>query len=144
MIQFHLKNKTHTNLKKKQEGTNSFRFNLKTKPKAFEMSSFPSTSTLNGNNVSSSHLDSPNYRLNGLSTNGVPSQSSTSDKLKKLQITKNSSINEPGTDSSTSGLDYEEIIVTIRKSEKGFGFEIKNGILIVKVLPSLQHFSIHC
>jgi len=35
-----------------------------------------------------------------------------------------------------TGPQYEEILVTIRKSERGFGFELKNGILIVKVLPS--------
>ena len=32
--------------------------------------------------------------------------------------------------------EFEELQVTIRKSERGFGFELKNGILIVKVLPS--------
>ncbi len=37
-------------------------------------------------------------------------------------------------------MDYEEILVTIRKSERGFGFELKNGILIVKVLPSKIYY----
>jgi C-terminal processing protease CtpA/Prc len=32
--------------------------------------------------------------------------------------------------------DYEEIKVTIRKSERGFGFELKNGIHIVRVVPN--------
>jgi hypothetical protein len=39
---------------------------------------------------------------------------------------------------SEVGSQYEEILVTIRKSERGFGFELKNGILIVKVLPSMD------
>lgn len=38
--------------------------------------------------------------------------------------------------SNTTNLDFKEVLVTIRKSEKGFGFELRNGILVVKVLPS--------
>ena len=37
---------------------------------------------------------------------------------------------------SNEGVEYREVIVTIRMSEHGFGFELNNGILIVKVLPS--------
>lgn len=37
--------------------------------------------------------------------------------------------------------DYEEILITIRKSEKGFGFELKNGILIVRVIPNSPAFN---
>ena len=33
-------------------------------------------------------------------------------------------------------LDFEEVVVTIKKSERGFGFELRNGLLIVKVFPS--------
>lgn len=39
-------------------------------------------------------------------------------------------------DCSNVNSDFEEIMVTIRKSERGFGFELKNGILIVRVHPS--------
>ena len=44
----------------------------------------------------------------------------------------------PGSSSSngaTSSYEYQQVIATIRKSEKGYGFQLKNGILIVKVLP---------
>jgi hypothetical protein len=45
---------------------------------------------------------------------------------------------------------YEEVVVTIKKSERGFGFELRNGILIIAVYPSkratifscLKHFSL--
>ena len=36
--------------------------------------------------------------------------------------------------------EFEEINVTIRKSERGFGFELKHGILVVKVFPSKLNF----
>lgn len=32
--------------------------------------------------------------------------------------------------------DFEELIVTIKKSERGFGFDLKNGILVQNVFPS--------
>jgi hypothetical protein len=35
---------------------------------------------------------------------------------------------------------YEEVVVTIKKSERGFGFELRNGILIVAVYPSKPEF----
>jgi hypothetical protein len=44
--------------------------------------------------------------------------------------------NSPNLGFNTANLDFEEVLVTIRKSEKGFGFELRNGILVVKVLPS--------
>ncbi len=67
-------------------------------------------------------------------------------RLKKLQITNsngktNALSSEPPNENANVSLDYEEIVVTIRKSEKGFGFELRNGILIVKVLPSNYYFS---
>ena len=31
---------------------------------------------------------------------------------------------------------YDEVVVTIKKSERGFGFELRSGILIVAVYPS--------
>ena len=42
-----------------------------------------------------------------------------------------------GSGDETSGQTaFTEIIVTIRKDENGFGFELSNGILVVKVFPS--------
>lgn len=38
--------------------------------------------------------------------------------------------------------DYEELIVTIKKSERGLGFDLKNGILIQNVFPSNINFKI--
>ena len=44
--------------------------------------------------------------------------------------------NDSFQENSSTNIFYEELVVTIRKSEKGFGFELRNGILIVKVFPS--------
>ena len=63
-------------------------------------------------------------RLGSISMNGLGGNSSST------AVSKNSA------NFSEMNMDYEEILVTIRKSERGFGFELKNGILIVKVLPS--------
>ncbi|RNA22532.1 hypothetical protein BpHYR1_030177 [Brachionus plicatilis] len=99
------------------------------------MSSFPSTVSLSN--------PSATETLNRLS--------GATEKLRKLQLTK-----KEATTVSSSSIqrelsscqiinfansdlpvpEYEEITVTIRKSERGFGFELKNGILIKKVFPS--------
>jgi hypothetical protein len=38
-------------------------------------------------------------------------------------------------------VDCEEILVTIRKSERGFGFDLQSGINIVKVIPNSPAFN---
>jgi hypothetical protein len=70
-----------------------------------------------------------------------------SDKLKKLGLINVSSSNISSSHSPSyhhpsmpASLDFEEVLVTIRKSEKGFGFELRNGILVVKVLPNTPAF----
>jgi hypothetical protein len=56
-----------------------------------------------------------------------------------------SNINPNSSSNNTSSLNlnlrdwdpnYEEIVVTIKKSERGFGFELRNGVLITAVYPS--------
>lgn len=74
------------------------------------------------------------------STSTQSTTSSAGDKLKKLQISNSKSSSYLHNNNSKSNeptkSDYEEILITIRKSERGFGFELKNGILIVRVLPN--------
>lgn len=53
----------------------------------------------------------------------------------------NSSLISTSNIGSTNGYgildsEYEELTVLIKKSERGFGFELRNGILIVNVFPS--------
>lgn len=38
--------------------------------------------------------------------------------------------------------EFEELIVTIKKSERGFGFDLKNGILVQNVYPSTMRLYI--
>ncbi len=112
-----------------------------------------------------SHLTTTNNNSPSSST----TSSGTGDKLKKLQISTTTTTNKKENNNntnlsyrSTSSLfnksqiipdqsttttttttkqDYEEILITIRKSEKGFGFELKNGILIVRVIPNSPAFN---
>ena len=74
-----------------------------------------SSSRLN-NIISASNLNS---LIN--SSNGSSSNSSSNSNIVSL---------------STWEANYEEIVVTIKKSERGFGFELRNGILIVAVYPN--------
>ena len=39
-------------------------------------------------------------------------------------------------DASGSNSSFKEVLITIRKSEKGFGLVLSHGILVVKVQPS--------
>jgi hypothetical protein len=55
-----------------------------------------------------------------------------------LSNNSNNSNNSTNNESNLNGknFDFEEVVVTIKKSERGFGFDLRNGILIVKVFPS--------
>lgn len=44
--------------------------------------------------------------------------------------------NDPVSNTHNVLSDFEELVVTIKKSERGFGFDLKNGILIQNVYPS--------
>ncbi|CAF0826162.1 unnamed protein product [Brachionus calyciflorus] len=104
------------------------------------MSSFPSTVSLSNPNCSETlnRLSGAGEKLRKLAKKEATTVSSSS-----IQRDTSSSrlINIINNDLNTSNLpEYEEITVTIRKSEKGFGFELKNGILIVQVFPNSPAF----
>jgi hypothetical protein len=92
-----------------------------------------------------------NNRLKKLQLNKKESTSSfiltkeaSSSKLTNIISSSNLSAfggaNSPGGSNGAAGHEwdpsYEEVVVTIKKSERGFGFELRNGILIIAVYPS--------
>jgi hypothetical protein len=78
---------------------------------------------------SSKLLNGGSYLVNDLG-NGGGAASATSNSSSSTSAANNSSVSPP---------DFEELIVTIRKSERGFGFDLKNGILVQNVFPSTTH-----
>ena len=49
--------------------------------------------------------------------------------------------NDPVSNTHKVLSDFEELVVTIKKSERGFGFDLKNGILIQNVYPSKNNLN---
>jgi hypothetical protein len=86
----------------------------------------------------SSHRENSSSKLNQiLSPNG---SNPIANGLNAVGSSNINADNNTSGDSYPYNPDFKEISVTIRKSERGFGFDIRDGILITKVTKG-NHFN---